>query len=140
MVVDLSQAYTPGVPFNAQPIGFLQLPTGAGDVTVYGTTALVATGSNILLVNLANPIQPQLAGQVAGNFGNWLALTQKGVVLGTAPPSSGSDSSVQTSILGPAVLTACQSPLPAYLSRELHDSCDWRDTTADFGEFCFQAD
>lgn len=96
-VVDLSQTYTAGSPFTPQMIGFLQLPTSATDVTVNGTTALVATGGNLLVVSLLNPAQPQLAGQVTGNFGNWVATNPSGLIVGS---SQGAGSGVQVSSLG----------------------------------------
>jgi hypothetical protein len=108
-VVDISQPYTSnskslGTPFNPQPIGFVPLvdqngnPVGGTDVALNGNVALVSTGTNVLLVNLENPSQPTLAGQISGNFGGWLALTDTGFLVGT---SSGSNTaSVQTAALG----------------------------------------
>ena len=96
MVVDLSDAYAQGSPFTIKPLGFLQLPTTPTDVNVNGNVALVATGSNILLVNLANPSQPILAGQITGNFGNWVTTNASGLIVG----SSTSPTGVQVSSLG----------------------------------------
>lgn len=84
MVVDVSQVYTPGAPFTPIPVGFLQLSTTATDVTLNGSVALVGTGSHVLLVNLENPSQPTAAGQVTGSFGNWLAVTPGGILIGTS--------------------------------------------------------
>src|SRR5260370_7474354 len=69
-VVDLTGAYAQGTTVACDPnattgspncpkaIGFLQLPTGGTDVKLNGSLALVATGTNVLLVNLENPSQP----------------------------------------------------------------------------------
>ena len=105
-VVDVSGTYTPGATVTCSPtaptpspncpqmIGFLQLPTTASNVTLNGNVALVATGANILLVNLANPSQPILAGQIAGSFGNWLTTSSSGVIVGS---SSSAPSGLQVS-------------------------------------------
>src|SRR5882724_11588047 len=91
MVVDFSQTYAQGSPFTPTPTGFVQLPTSATDVILQGTIALVSTGTNILLINLENPTHPLLAGQITGNFGNGIALTDTGIIITSSPtPSSGS--------------------------------------------------
>jgi hypothetical protein len=97
-VVDMTQAYDPAVAYTPVPLGFLQLPTGPTDVTLNGSVALVATGTNILLVNLEKPAHPTLAGQITGNFGNWLALTQSGFLVSTSPNSA--SGGIQTAALG----------------------------------------
>ncbi len=87
-VVDLTGAYAPqgttvacdpkattGSPNCPKAIGFVELPTGGTDVKLHGSVALVATGTNVLLVNLEDPTHPTLAGQINGSFGNWLAVT-----------------------------------------------------------------
>jgi len=91
-VVDLTGAYAQGTTVACDPkattgspncpkaIGFLQLPTGGTDVKLHGNVALVATGTNILLINLEDPTHPTLAGQITGTFGNWLAVTDAGIV------------------------------------------------------------
>ena len=95
-VVNVSETYDPGQPLSPQLIGLLPLPTTATDVALNGTVALVSTGSNVLLVNLQNPSQPVLAGQITGNFGNWLATTSAGLIVGT----SSTTSRISTSSLG----------------------------------------
>jgi hypothetical protein len=97
-VVNVSQAYTSGSPLTPQLIGFLPLTTGATDIVLNGTTALVSTGGNILLVNLENPAQPALAGTITGNFGNWLTTNSSGLIVGSS--NSGGSSGVQVSSLG----------------------------------------
>ena len=88
-VVDMSQPYTPGSPFTIKPIGFVQLvdqngnPVVATDVTISGTVACVATGNNILLVNLENPNQPTAAGQINGSFGDWVTMSSSGYLVST---------------------------------------------------------
>src|SRR6266851_2762250 len=71
-VVDLTGAYAQGTTVACDPkattgspncpkaIGFLQLPTGGADVKLHGNVALVATGTNILLINLEDPTHPTL--------------------------------------------------------------------------------
>lgn len=91
MVVDFSQTYAQGSPYTPAPVGFVQLPTSATDVILQGTIALVSTGTNILLINLENPANPLLAGQITGNFGNGIALTDTGIIITSSPtPSTGS--------------------------------------------------
>lgn len=108
VVVDVSQAYTQGSPLTPRAIGFLQLvdqngnPVSGTDVTLNGSVALVATGTNVLLVNLENPSQPTLAGQITGSFGNWVALTDNGILIGSSPNST--SGSVQTAALGSYIL------------------------------------
>jgi len=113
MVVDLSQAYSQGSPFAPKPVGFLQLPTSATDVILNGTVALVATGTNVLLINLQNPAQPTLAGQINGTFGNGIALSADGFLVGSV--NNGSGKAVQTATFEPVVATQCPSPLLASL-------------------------
>jgi hypothetical protein len=96
-VVNVSTAYTPGGSFTPQLVGFLQLPTTGTDITLSGTTALISTGSNILLVSLQNPAQPISAGQITGNFGNWLAVNSSGLIVGSSNSPGGG---VQVSSLG----------------------------------------
>ena len=114
-VVDLTQAYslgatqacnpnaTKGSPNCPKPIGFVALkdqngnPVNGNDVRINGTIALVATGTNIILVNLENPSQPTLAGQITGTFGNWIAVDSSGLIVGS---SNSSPSGLQISSLG----------------------------------------
>ncbi len=110
-VVNVSQTYTSGSPLTPQLIGFLPLPTGATDVTLSGTTALVSTGGNILLVNLESPSQPALAGTITGNFGNWLTVNSAGWIVGS---SNSGPSGVQTSTLGPYIVL--QQVVPAIIN------------------------
>jgi hypothetical protein len=107
-VVDMSQPYTPGSPFPVQVIGMLPLNANATDVTIYGTVALVATGTNVLLVNLENPSQPVFAGEITGNFGNWLAISSTGILIGSSPNSIG----VNTAVLAPIAYVSDYNPSP----------------------------
>ena len=101
-VVNMTQPYTPGSPYTPQVIGFLPLvdqngnSVGATDVTISGSVALVATGSNVLLVNLENPAQPTAAGQITGTFGDWLSLTDSGYLVST---NNVPTNSIQTAFL-----------------------------------------
>ncbi|MGC1829122.1 MAG: alpha/beta hydrolase [Candidatus Acidiferrales bacterium] len=125
-VVDVSGTYTPGATVTCSPttptpspncpqmIGFLQLPTTASDVTLNGNIALVATGANILLVNLATPSQPVLAGQITGSFGNWLGLTDAGILVGSSPNSA--SGSLATSVFKPVVVIPSQTVLAKLIS------------------------
>ena len=54
------------------------------------------TGS-MRLVNLENPAQPVLAGQITGSFGNWLATTASGYLVSTSTVSAAN--SIQTADL-----------------------------------------
>jgi RHS repeat-associated protein len=102
MVVDVSQTYTPGAPFTPNPIGFFQLPTTPTDVTVDGSIALVATGGNIVIVNLENPSQPVFGGQAIGSFGDWLGITGSNYVVTTAPVAPNPNSNgLETASLDP---------------------------------------
>ncbi len=113
-VVDLTGAYaqgataacdpkaTTGSPNCPKAIGFVQLPTGGTDVKLNGNVALVATGTNVLLVNLENPSQPTLAGQISGTFGNWLALTDDGALVSSS--SNSLSGAVQTALLSPSFI------------------------------------
>ncbi len=127
-VVDLSGAYTPGAVVTCDPtaftgspncpklIGFLALSATPTDVTLNGNIALVATGSNILLVNLEDPTNPVSGGQITGSFGNWLSVTSGGFILGTSPnPNGTGGGAVQTSALQTVVTTDCVSPLPSQI-------------------------
>ena len=107
-VVDVSTAYAPGSPFTPQLIGFLQLPTTATDVTLNGATVLISTGSNVLLFSLENPAQPISAGQITGNFGNWLALSSGGIAVGSSNNPSGNG--IQTTTLGSYIVIQSMTP------------------------------
>jgi hypothetical protein len=104
-VVDISQPYvpgsqgpyTPGTPYLPQPIGFFQLSAGPTDVILDGTMALVATGSNVLVVNLTNPTQPVNGGVITGSFGSRLALDSQGVLIAAGNVDN---SALQTATLG----------------------------------------
>ena len=96
-VVNVSTAYAPGSPLTPQLIGFLQLPTTGTDVTLSGTTVLISTGTNVLLVSLDNPAQPISAGQITGNFGNWLGINSSGLIVGSNNTPGGG---IQVSSLG----------------------------------------
>jgi hypothetical protein len=113
-VIDVSGTYTPGATVTCNPqetsgspncpllIGMLQLPTTATDVTLNGNLALVATGTNVLLVNLESPAQPTFAGQITGNFGNWLTVAGAGLLICSSPNSLNGDLQVATT--GPVFL------------------------------------
>jgi hypothetical protein len=111
MVVDLSQAYMFGQPFIPKPIGFLQLPVTPTDAVLNGNMALVATGTNVLAISLANPSQPLSAGQISGTFGNWLGLSTDGFLIGT---SNSSGTSLKTAAFDAVIATQCPA-LPAVL-------------------------
>jgi len=123
-VVDLTGAYaqgtvacdpnaTTGSPNCPKAIGFVQLPTGGTDVKLNGSVALVATGTNVLLVNLENPSQPVFAGQITGSFGSWLALTDSGILVGTAPGSA--NGSLQAAALGAVAMVININPTIAHV-------------------------
>jgi len=77
------------VPTSPVLQGFLSLGSvGADDVILNGNLALVATGTNVLIVNIAQPASPFLAGQITGTFGTGLALTDSGILLGASPNSA----------------------------------------------------
>jgi hypothetical protein len=97
LAVNVSTAYAPGSPFTPQLVGFLQLPTTGTDVSLSGTTVLISTGSNVLFFSLENPAQPVSAGQITGNFGNWLATNSSGLIVGSNNTPGGG---VQVSSLG----------------------------------------
>ena len=126
VVVDLTGAYsqgtvacdpkaTTGSPNCPKAIGFLQLSTGGTDVKLNGSVALVATGANVLLVNLENPFQPTLAGQITGTFGNWLGLTDDGFLVGSAP---GIINGIQVATLGSAIVISSISPPVTYVDND----------------------
>jgi hypothetical protein len=108
-VIDVSQTYNSGSPLTPQLVGFLPLATAGTDVTLNGTTALINTGTNVLLVNLENPAQPLFAGQIAGNFGNWLAMTPTGFMITTS--SNTPNGGVQSATFQPVVFTQCPGPI-----------------------------
>jgi len=106
-VVNVSALYYPGLPYTPQLVGFLNLPKSGTDVVLNGSTAMVSTGGNILLVDVQNPTQPTLSGQISGNFGNWLALSPTGFPITTTSGGTG----VQTATTGPTVLANCPSSI-----------------------------
>jgi len=108
-VVNISQAYTSGSQLTPQLVGFLPLPVAATDITLNGSVALVSTGTNILLINLEDPTQPTLAGQITGSFGNWLSLTSSGFMITT--PTNGSNTGLQTATSQAVVYTECPGPI-----------------------------
>jgi len=87
-VVDVSKPYAPGTPYTPLTIGFLQLSTVPTDVILSGSVALLATGSTVQLVNLADPYHPTSAGIILGNFGNWLTLTSNNILVGSSSVST----------------------------------------------------
>jgi len=128
-VVDMTQPYTPGSTVPCDPnatsgspncpkaIGFLPLldqngqAVTATDVAINGTTALVATGTNVLLVNLADPYHPTAAGQITGSFGNWLAITSSGLIVGSLANTGGSPD-LHSSFLGEVAYVSSYYPNP----------------------------
>jgi hypothetical protein len=125
-VVDLTGAYAQGTvacdpnaatgsPNCPKEIGFLQLPAGGTDIKLNGSVALVATGANVLLVNLENPSQPILAGQITGSFGSWLGLTDDGFLVGSAP---GTTNGIQVATLGSAIVISSISPPVTYVDND----------------------
>ena len=107
-VVNITAAYTPNSPLTPQLIGLLQLPTTGTDVALSGTTVLISTGTNVLLVSLENPAQPTLAGQITGNFGNWIGTSSGGIIVGSS--NAGSNSGIQTTTLGSYIVIQNMSP------------------------------
>jgi len=118
---NLAGISTPGVPLlavvnmnNPQlpvPQGFIQLGASPTDVVLNGTTALVGTGSNVLLINIADPAQPLAAGQITGGFGNLLAITPTGFLVTTSP--SAANGGLQAAALQPVIVTQCPGPILA---------------------------
>ena len=119
----LGTSTTPGVPVlavvnmsdpqNPAPQGFIQLSASPTDVVLSGTTALVGTGSNILLIDISNPSHPASVGQITNNnggFGNLLAMTPTGFLVTTSPSST--NGGLQTAAFQPVIVTQC----PAFLA------------------------
>jgi hypothetical protein len=119
----LGTSTTPGVPVlavvnmsdpqNPAPQGFIQLSALPTDVVLSGTTALVGTGSNVLLIDISNPSQPASVGQITNNnggFGNLLAMTPTGFLVTTSPSST--NGGLQTAAFQPVIVTQC----PAFLA------------------------
>jgi len=106
-VVSFNNLYYPGSSYTPQLTSMMYLPTGTTgtDVTLNGTTALVSTGGNILMINVANPAQPSLDGTITGNFGNWLSLTSSGFIIGS------SSAGIQTASEKPLVSATCPTPI-----------------------------
>jgi PKD domain/Bacterial Ig-like domain len=107
-VIDVSQVYSTGQPFTPNLIGMLALvdqngnPVSGTDVKLNGNVALVATGSNVVLVNLANPAAPTPAGQITGSFGNLLGLSDGGLLVSSSAGSS--NGTLQIANTGPIFL------------------------------------
>ena len=83
----------------AQPVASERLGVGCGG-------SADRTGST-RLVNLENPTHPTLAGQLTGNFGNWLATAPSGVIVGTSSTASG----INTAGLGTLAIVRDVSPV-----------------------------
>ncbi|HVI06841.1 MAG TPA: Ig-like domain-containing protein [Candidatus Binatia bacterium] len=98
-------------PQNPVPQGFIQLSASPTDIVISGTTAIVATGSNVLLIDISNPSQPASVGQISGNFGNLLGLTASGYLVTTSPSST--NGGLQTAAFQPVVVTQCPGPILA---------------------------
>jgi hypothetical protein len=106
-VVSFNNLYSSGSPYTPQLTGMIYLPTAGSDVTLNGSTALVSTGGNILMVSVANPAQPSLSGTIVGSFGSWLGLTSSGFIIGSSSGGSG----VQTASTKPVVSATCPTPI-----------------------------
>jgi hypothetical protein len=83
-VINVNQTYNPGAPFTPTLAGMTQISTSGTDVVLNGTMAMISTGSNILLVDVANPSQPVPAGQITGNYGTWMGVSASGFGVTTA--------------------------------------------------------
>jgi hypothetical protein len=125
-VVDMSQPYVPGAPppyvpgtpYLPKPIGFLKLAKGPTDVLIFGNYAAVGTGTDVLLVDLADPTNPKSAGTIKGSFGNKLAMTAQGILVASGTiPGSPSPSTVQTASLDAFVRPDDLSPIFAKISQ-----------------------
>jgi hypothetical protein len=132
-VIDMSGIYTPGATVTCNPqetsgspncpllIGMLQLPTTATDVILNGGLAVVATGANVLLVNLNDPTHPTFAGQVTGSFGNYIAITDQQFLLGQSMVGGAAqgvtlgvfDPEIYVSSTSPALIPIAPTPLTA---------------------------
>jgi hypothetical protein len=93
-VVDMSN------PLSPQVLSMLKLETTPTDVLLNGTTALVGTGINkVLLVNLVDPRNPVNAGSITGSvFGDRLAVTKDGILVSSS--LDGTRGGIQTASLG----------------------------------------
>ena len=93
-VVDLSD------PTQPQVQGGLLLPVQPTDVSVSGTFALVGTNAGkIIVVNLQDPTHPVVAGQISGNYGEYVTATNTGLVVGDALANGSTSSGVETAVL-----------------------------------------
>jgi hypothetical protein len=90
------------VPSAPTVMSMLGLPAFPTDVLLRNTTALVGTGQNeVLLVNLIDPRNPVNAGAIKNSiFGDRLAITKDGVLLGTS--FDGNRGGIQIATLGVA--------------------------------------
>jgi hypothetical protein len=88
------------VPSAPTVMSMLGLPAFPSDVLLRNTTALVGTAQNeVLLVNLIDPRNPVNAGAIKNSiFGDRLAITKDGVLLGTS--FDGNRGGIQTATLG----------------------------------------
>jgi len=91
MTFDLSAPYSSGQPYTPKPMGYFPLASTATDILLRGSIALVATGTDILVVNLSDPTQPVDGGKISCgpsgttcNFGNGIALTSSGLIVSTS--------------------------------------------------------
>lgn len=98
-------------PQSPTPEGFIQLSASPTDVILNGTTAAVATGANVLLIDISNPMLPVSVGQITGNFGGLLAMTTSGFLVTTS--TSSTNGGVQTATFQPVVVTSCPGPILA---------------------------
>ena len=98
-------------PQSPTPQGFIQLSASPTDVILNGTTAAVATGANVLLIDLSNPLLPVSVGQINGNFGSLLAMSSTGFLVTTS--TSSTNGGVQTATFQPVVVTSCPGPILA---------------------------
>jgi hypothetical protein len=88
------------VPSAPTVMSMLGLPAFPSDVLLRNTTALVGTAQNeVLLVNLIDPRNPVNAGAIKNSiFGDRLAITKDGVLLGTS--FDGNRGGIQTATFG----------------------------------------
>ena len=69
-------------PTSPQVLSMIKLPASPIDVVLYGSTALIGTGENkVLLVKLTDPRQPLFAGEIDGPLGDRLAITPDGLLV-----------------------------------------------------------
>ena len=131
MLVDMSGGFTTGQMYKPNPVSFFKLNTAPTDIVLRGSIAVVATGSDIVLVNLSDPSNPTDAGKISCGsnsctFGNGLAVTDDGLILSTSaaaiPPSGGDPPSTGGSLhvasIDPRLNIALVSPQVVYVDND----------------------